>query len=389
MLLEFGYVGRLGRNLNQGISLNAVPFFMRDAASGQTFAQAFDAVASQIRAGVAAPAITPQSWFENQLGAGGTRTLAAVEAVSFRDGQVNTLWNTIQLRRLAAGLPPISNLQVFDLWMRADGGRSNYHAAFVTLRQRLSHGLTFALNYTLSNALDQAGAIQNGALTYSSAYDREIDYGPALFDRRHVFNANWVYDLPFGPGRRWGAGNRAGYLIGGWYLSGIGAASSGLPLTVVQSNQAWGGDPLNLSAPSGAIPLVKPNFGASVHSGVAGSTGVGTAGNPATRGTGLNLFADPAAVFNNFRKIRLSEDGRSGRGVLRGLSRWNLDLSIGKRTAITEKVKTVFSFDFLNVFNRVEYADPALDLRNPAAFGVLTAQFNTPRAIQFGFRLEW
>ncbi len=389
MLLELGYVGRLGRNLNQNIQMNAVPYFMQDAASGQSFAEAFDAVAAELRAGVPPDAVTPQPWFEHQLGEGGTVNIATLETASFRDGLVSNLWTTMQFLRLGAGLEPITNLQVLDLWMRTDGGRSNYHAFFLTLRKRLSHGLTFDVNYTLSKTLDQIGVTQNFIQTYSSPYDPDIDYGPAFFDRRHVFNALWFYELPFGRGRAVSARGAVDKLIGGWYVSGIFTANSGLPLTVVQSNQVWGGDPLNFSAGAGAIPTRKPNFGNEVHSGVTGSNGVGTASDPSTGGSGLNLFANPEAVLNSFRKIRISEDGRQARGVLRGLPRWNLDLSLGKKTEITEDVRLVFSFDFMNIFNRVEFVDPTLSMLNPTAFGVLTTQFNTPRAIQFGFRVEW
>lgn len=67
MLLELGYVGRLGRNLPQSVNLNSIPFFMKDPVSGQTFAEAYDALAAELRAGVAAGAVTPQPWFENQM----------------------------------------------------------------------------------------------------------------------------------------------------------------------------------------------------------------------------------------------------------------------------------------------------------------------------------
>ncbi|MCS6805299.1 MAG: carboxypeptidase-like regulatory domain-containing protein [Blastocatellia bacterium] len=389
LLVELGYAGRLGRNLNQNVQISAVPFFMKDAASGQTLAQAFDAVAGQLRAGVAPSAVTPQPWFENQLGTGGTVNLATSQTAAFRDGLLNDLWTSIQISRLTAGRPPITNLQVLDIWMRTDGGRSNYHSFFVTLRKRFSQGLSFDLNYTLSKALDQIGVTQNFIQTYSSAYDPDIDYGPSYFDRRHVFNALWLYDLPFGRGRYWNTGAALDKLVGGWYVSGVYTANSGLPLTVGQSNQVWGGDPLNFSPAAGAIPLRKPDFPNEVQSGVAGSNGIGTASDPARGGSGLNLFANPEAAFNSFRRIRISEDGRQARGVLRGLPRWNLDFSLGKKTNITENVRTVFSFDFLNIFNRVEFADPTLSLLNPTAFGVLSDQFNEPRAIQFGFRVEW
>jgi hypothetical protein len=122
---------------------------------------------------------------------------------------------------------------------------------------------------------------------------------------------------------------------------------------------------------------------------VAGTNGIGTSGNPAAKGSGLNLFADPAQVFGSFRPILLSVDGRNGRDTLRGLSHWNLDVSVGKKTRVSEELAAVLTADFINVVNHVEFVDPVLSLQTLATFGVLTTQYGTPRAIQLSLRLEF
>ena len=125
---------------------------------------------------------------------------------------------------------------------------------------------------------------------------------------------------------------------------------------------------------------------------------MGTSGNPATRGTGLNLFADPAVVFNSLRPFLLSQDTRSARGSIRGLGFWNLDTSLGKSTAITERVKMTFAADFFNIFNHPGFADPSLSLLSSTSFGVISSQltgnasrgdFAGPRRIQFGLRFDF
>ncbi len=393
MLIEVGYAGRLGRELMQNFQLSTVPIFMKDSASGQTFAQAFDALATQLRAGVLPGAVTPQPWFENQLkgaalcGTGScTAALAAARSAPIQQGQVNNLFTLINLSRPGG---PIINTQVLDYQVRGSGGLSNYHSAFVSLTKRMSRGLTFTVNYTLSRTLDQYGLNQEFIGVMSNSYDLNADYGPALWDRTHVLNANWYYDLPFGQGKRLSSGSSVvDKIIGGWYTSGIFVANSGLPLTINQHPQAFGGDPLNFSLTAGAIPIGKPDFSNSVHS----TPGVGTVGtnaDPARRGSGLNYFGNPEQAFRSFRHILISQDTRHGRGVLRGFPRWNMDLSIGKKTNITEKVKTVFSFDMINAFNRIEFADAVPSILNPAAFGVITDQFAGPRAIQVGLRFEF
>jgi len=386
MIVELGYVGTIARNMREVNDITSAPYFYKDKASGQTFAAAYDNVANQLRAGTLPSAVTPQPWFENQIGPGGTVTLATQDGSDFTAGLLRTLWQAMQFL-----LPqPITNLQVQRIWSGTDGGYSNYHAFFATLRKRTSKGLTFALNYTLAKSLDDIGAVQNYPLEASSSFDHSIDYGPSFFDHRHVVTANWVYELPFGRGTRFSTGNQPlNKAIGGWYSSGIFKAASGLPLTVAESNQAWGGgDTLGLVV-SGAIPINKPDFGNSVHSGVPGSGGVGIDGNPATGGSSLNIFADPQAVLADFRPIQVSKDGRSARGVLRGFPYWNFDLSLAKRTLVTERVAFLFSADFLNVFNHVVFNDPTLSVQDPASFGVISSQANNPRAIQFGLRLEF
>ncbi len=386
MIVELGYVGTIARNMREVNDITSAPYFYKDKASGQTFAAAYDNVANQLRAGTLPSAVTPQPWFENQIGPGGTVTLATQDGSDFTAGLLRTLWQAMQFL-----LPqPITNLQVQRIWSGTDGGYSNYHAFFATLRKRPSKGLTFAFNYTLAKSLDDIGAVQNYPLEASSSFDHSIDYGPSFFDHRHVVTANWVYELPFGRGTRFSTGNQPlNKAIGGWYFSGIFKAASGLPLTVAESNQAWGGgDTLGLVV-SGAIPINKPDFGNGVHSGVPGSGGVGIDGNPATGGSSLNIFADPQAVLADFRPIQVSKDGRSARGVLRGFPYWNFDLSLAKRTLVTERVAFLFSADFLNAFNHVVFNDPTLSMQDPASFGVISSQANNPRAIQFGLRLEF
>jgi hypothetical protein len=116
---------------------------------------------------------------------------------------------------------------------------------------------------------------------------------------------------------------------------------------------------------------------------------VGTDGDPATGGSGLNIFANPEATLADFRPIQVSKDARSARGVLRGLPYWNFDLSLAKRTPVREQVAFLFSADFLNAFNHVVFNDPTLSMQDPASFGVISSQANSPRAIQFGLRLEF
>ena len=405
MLLEVAYAGRIGRDLPQSMSLGQSPINFKDTASGQTFAQAFDAVATQLRTGTAAAAVTPQPWFED-LSPGGTRSLAAAASANFVNGNVSSVFRTIDTRRLIAGLPTFNNYLAQGIFLRSSTGEANYHALLVTLDKRTSHGLTLTANYTFSHSLDQLGAIQNAANLMPNSFDLNAEYGPSTFDFRHIFNGKYVYNLPFKSHNPF-----LKRLVEGWFNSGIFTAISGQPLTATEGSQVWGGT-LALGFNTGKVPTVNPdNFHDGVHSGVTGSGGIGTASNPTGGGTGLNLFGDPAGVAGDFRPVLLASDGRAGRSQpFRGLGHWNLDTSVGKNTAITERVHAIFSADLFNVFNHVIFCDPGQANGNPnlstcggslslasglSNFGVISTQFvpanrtQGSRWIQLSLRFEF
>ena len=416
MILEVGWTGRWSDRLPQGINFNSAPYFFTDSASKQTFAQAYDAVAAALAAGQTPGA---QPFFENQLPFAGiagltggcaqklgtatntTQFLASAATSNFTSGLVSSLFSRMDGLRSCLGLPNYQNRQLFDLHMRTYIGESNYNGLIVTVRKRTSHGLTGQASYTFSKTLDQNISNQNQAGIYSNSYFPNVDYGPSLFDRTHIFNASYLYELPLGKGHQFGGGKEGNRLLGGWFTSGIFTAYSGLPYFVTESSQVWGGGSI-FGFAVGRIPTVDTStFGNSTHGGVC-STGAGSSGNGPNcstpgKGTGLNIFANPAAVFEDFRNVQISKDGRTGRAnPIRGLPFWNLDMSLGKKTAITEKLSLSFSADFFNIFNHPNFVDPTFNFNTPASFGVISTQLvptnrdtSGARWIQLGLRLDF
>jgi len=391
-IMEFGWVGRLGRKLPASVNFNSSPYFHVDPISGQSFAQAFDAVAQSLRAG--APA-APQAWFQSNAPGGTARVVNGNDA-NFINGAVSNVFQAIDLARLRDGLTPFNNLQSQTAFVRASLGRSNYHALLMMLRRRPSRGLTLDLNYTFSKSLDQSSALQNSTNTLQNAFFLDFDYGPSDFDRTHAFNGHFLYEIPIGREGHLRVGDKLDRMIGGWFISGIFRAASGLPLIVSQGVSALGGG-ATLFNPSGAIPTIDTSrIGTGLNRGVAETNDIGGNGAPSAGGSGINLFDNPEAAFGSFRRILLSRDGRSGRAnPLRGFPMWNLDLSLGKTTRVTESVEVRFSLDFFNIFNHPIFSNPTLDLTNPRGFGVVT-QHNAPtrresssRWIQIGLRLEF
>ena len=420
MILELGYVGRFGRDLAGSINFNSAPYMFKDKASGQIFAQAFDAVATQLRAGVSPilgngtqnPAFQTQAWFDNQLpGYGGacganitaTACFASNNSTSFTNLNISSLFLNMDLiRQFGLDLQPYDNLQVLDLFMRDSHDRSNYNAFVATLRNNNWHGLVFDLNYTFSKSLDTVGAVQNAAEYHSSSYDFNLDYGPSFFNRPHVFNAIFNYDLPFGGSHRLTSSNGfVNRLMSGWFTAGIFRASSGVPELASVSGQSFGGG-LIFGISAGMLPNVPIGSmgGGAVNSSIC-STGAGSAGNGPNcsgggTGTGLNYFKNPETAFNDFSPLLLSKATNDGRSSpLPGLGFWNFDMTLGKTTTIAERLKFEFTADFFNIFNHVNFLDPSFDTTNPATFGVINTQLvpadriQGSRWIQLGLRVKF
>ena len=422
MLLEMGYIGRFARDLLNNVNFNSSPIMFKDKASGQTFAQAYDGLSAQV---LNKQTITPQPWFENLIplaacngvlgvsATSSTSCLAEGDAGDFTSFNVSDLFLIMDIvRGLGAGLPTFNNLNILDMFVRTHRDFSNYNAAFVALHNRGWHGVQFDLNYTYSKSLDQIGTVQNSASYFASSFNPAYEYGPSFFDRTHVFNLTYNYDLPFGGGHRLGSSNHESLnkIIGGWFTSGIFRANSGAPLTVVegQSGSSLGGG-LIFGVAQAAIPLRNPSaIGGGLNSlpcagpGNPGSTADGPGCQslypPGTtlNGTGLDYFKDPSAVLKDFRPILLASDGRTGRSrPLRGFGLWNFDLRVGKETKIHERYSFEFSAALFNAFNHVNFQDPTLDLTNLPTFGVVS-QSLTPanrnassRWVQLGLRFNF
>jgi hypothetical protein len=413
MLLEVGYVGRWARDLYTNIDLNAVPYMFKPKGVNQTFAQAFDLVDAQARAGVLPflpppsppntpnPAFQTQPWFEAMLGPGGTATAAGLCGMGAHGAGLVFASIEASFVNGPGGTPlPLTaiNTQIAAMGWTQSNGYSNYQAGFVTVRKRAGD-LTFDVNYTLSHSLDNYGVFQACTSGLADAFDPTRTYGPSLFDRRHALNLLVNYALPFGKGKRLATGSFADRLFGGWSVSGIYTAATGLP-DMVYDDAACGtefGTTPKTGVSVGLLPI-KP--GVIVETRVDNPTIVGGIGSgSAPSGSGVpNAFANPSAVAANFRYPTFA-DRRLGFGAIRGPFRWNLDLGLAKTTRITERVSTRFDVQFFNAFNHPMVlgagtdsffsSQPGADLSFPSAFGVPSSTFNIPRFIQIGLRVDF
>jgi hypothetical protein len=383
--LEVGYVGHIARNIYQGIDLNQVPFFM--TAGGQSFAQAFDTLAQLINN--KAP-IAPQPFFETILA--GSAKFCGAPFTSCTAGVVNSFSADIINQRvrnvfngIQSGTPspfrtgPATNAatQFTSFFYWSSIARSNYNAGFVSYRVRAYQGLTLDANFTYAHSVDNVGVNQDTDQGFTNSYDPHYDYGTSLFDRKFVFTMLGVWEVPFHSKNGW-----VKQITDGWRVSPILSVASGLPLRVLDgSGQEFGGTNIGtvgaeaVRIGSGGTDAGRNNV--TPASGQCGSSGT------------LNIFANPQSVCSEFRPILLSVDKTSRGGTLRGMKLWNVDLSFAKKFMFKEKTGMTFSAEFFNMFNHVNFLDPAVSLQSPQTFGVITTQANDPRQIQLGLRFDF
>jgi hypothetical protein len=378
--LEIGYVGHTARNIYRGIDLNQVPFFM--VAGGQSFAQAFDALARGIT--------TPQSFFETALKPtssfcqGQPSCTAGVLAKfggDIANQRVRNVFNGIQS---SFTLGPATNAatQFTNFFYWSSLAESNYHAAFVSYHIRAYHGLVLDANFTYGHSLDNVPVNQDSDNSFTNSYDPHYDYGTSAFDRKYVLTVLGVWDLPLRSQNAW-----VRRVVGGWQLSPIVSVATGLPLLVLDGSGQEFGQTSLATIGSEAIRSGSGDASAGVNR-VAPTSGCGSSASG--KGSGLNIFASPQAVCSQFRPIQLSVDTTSRGGTLRGLGSWNLDLSIAKKIYLhAERTRLTFSAEFFNTFNHVVFLDPAVNLQSPQTFGVITTQGNDPRQIQLGLRIDF
>lgn len=400
-IVEIAWTGRYGRRLEGNAELNASPYMFVDTASGQTFAQAYDGVANALRQGQTAQT---QAWFENQLPnvgtshgyASTTAYLAATQSSNFVSGNVSSLFDAtsssapgLNFLRKAVGLQAYDETQVNDLAVATNLGWSNYNALIATLR-RAGRNFTIDLNYTFSKSLDTNEGVGNDSTNLANPLNPGIDYGPSHFDRRNTFNGLFVYNLP----KSYSMFPRpVNAILGNWYVSGVVTVVGGLPIYVTEGTQVFGGGQRS-AASTPAVPLVNvKTIHTGVHTGVAGSNGIGTSGGIG----GANLFANPASVYNDFGYVQLSSGYDGFKSPMRGLAYRNTDASLGRVIPLRESVKLKISADAFNLFNNVTFANPSLPYvgSSVSTFGVITStsvpenRQASSRWVMLGARLDF
>ena len=396
LTLEVGYIGRIIRDEFLPINLDAVPYML--SLGGQSFDKAWASLYVAVRDG---QTVQPQPWFEAAMGGASsayckaypscTAAVAAKQSSYIKGTRVYSVWAALQRDSswtLGRTQPSSNPAQVTSLIQYTSLGFGNYNAGYVTFTARDWHGLGARSNFTWGRSLGTGFRNQSGTgNTVLDQWDIHASYGPQLYDNRFIYNLAMTYQPEF-------YRNRSGFLgrvLGGWSIAPLFTAESGAPLRVNTSSGNLETFGQGMAANTENAVLIAPySAGNSAHRNVTVPSGAGINGNPDRGGSGINMFADPNAVYAQFRRLILGIDhGGNGTGVLRGFPTWNLDMTVAKEFRVMEQVGATLMFQFTNILNHFQPSNPAVNIDSPASFGVVTGQANTPRRIQFGLRIRF
>jgi hypothetical protein len=409
-VVELSYVGRFGRRLLQELDM-AEPVNMKDPRSGMTYFQAATQLAELANANTPESSVQPIPFWQNLFpgAAGSAGETGSAPSIPTNPTATQNIYDlyyanspnyTYALESLDATFddattcfPSCSTLGPYAFWddqfsslySWRTTGTSNYNGFQAMLRRHVG-GLEFDLNYTYSKSLDEnsnaerVNEYENGpgigggsAVAYSgqviNSWDTKGLYGPSDYDTTHQLNANWVYDMPLGRGKRLGGGWNAleDSLFGGWKFSGLTRWTSGYPFSI--STYAFG---TNYEQDGRAVLLgAAPKTGVSIADGVP------------------NVFSAGPAAASAFRYAYPGESGQ--RNNLRGPGYFGVDMSLAKVWKLSESQGLRFSWDVFNVTNAVRFDVGTLNqyLLYGTTLGDFTETLTKPRVMQFGVRYSF
>jgi hypothetical protein len=271
-------------------------------------------------------------------------------------------------------------------------GSSDYHSAQVSFRKRFSKDLTFDFNYTYSHSLDIASGSESstGALDLYNAgssfilnpFDLDLNRGHSNFDIRHLINANYLWTLPIGKGKKFfgNAGRISDLFIGGWEMTGILRYNSGLPAGAPSDSGRWATN-WQISSRGVAIRQLESS---------------------PTRTGDPNIFSDPTFAYQSYRGPYPGEVG--DRNTIRYPGFFGLDAGLYKAFKLPgEGHRLVFRWEVFNVTNTQPFTgianfglgqNPNLEAlipnaKAPSDFGKFTRIQGNPRQQQFALRIEF
>jgi hypothetical protein len=366
-VLSVGYVGNRGLKLFFNQDLNQVRMssgFVNDVKELASNLSNLNNVSSSnvlVRmfgsASAAASAVGTSNLQTNQI-----RNITDALDQSYNSRYANAGVNQFYLRNYP---------QFFQLYFGTNAGLSWYNSLQVSLRHQTRTVRIFA-NYTWSKSLDNTGAEGNGSTDPIDSFNLGLNKARSDWDRAHVFNLQSSYTLPVGKGHAFG-GNMprwANALIGGWDIGALAIWESGQAIT------------------AGSTRYTAVSYNTASWLNYNGSRDIGSVSRKVENFDGVYFF-DPNVNFSNFSYPGMNDYGNAGRNTFRGPRFLNVDASLVKAFAITERKRFVFRAEAYNLLNNVNFGNPSFSLTNAQSFGKISNVVSNPRLLQGALRFEF
>lgn len=287
------------------------------------------------------------------------------------------LENSMDYNFTTPGPGALAQRRPFPKWDRIFGfnssGAASYQGLLLTAEKRMGKGLLFKGAYTFSKTLAKNGARSTGNVgQIQDPFNLRNNDGYSVDNVPSRFTGNFIYELPFGRGKKFGANmNRiADLFLGGWAASGIYTAHNGYHLTgptvaLANCNSATN----NVCRPD----IVRPFF--------LGGSGLDTPR------WDRNAFDWPLRTDLG-QPVRPQKFGNAAMNILRnnGINTW--DMGFFKNFNLTESKRLEFRTEMFNAFNHTNFGTPVSAPENPNFGRVFGTQVG-PRSIQFALKFYW
>lgn len=424
--LEVRYVGNRGVKLRRVADFNENNIFAFDPVTGMTFLESFliaqQNLACNRASGLSsfgfsdasgAPCITPNPLMADLIAGDASRLdsdSGMIDALDFNapgefldelliDTTSRPASGESRIRggswwgAVLAGRFPVNFFQanpfVASARRMVNDGFSSYHALEVEVRRRMAGGLLLQANYTFGKALADFDGDQNTLINDTRPSSvRNPRYTTQQYMPRHQFNANWIYELPFGTGKPFAPANPFWRkFLEGWQTSGIIGWRSGRPLSITSGIGTFhrtavsDDNTVNLSHPLSHDDLRDLTGQHDISGGVFWF-------DPCLSSQIGGTCTDSNALPGLFRLPNPGELGELPHTVIYGPRRFRLDFSLMKRTTLTETTNLEFRWEIFNVFNNTNFGVPVTNIFSPS-FGQVLSTITTPRLMQFALKFNF
>jgi len=329
------------------------------------------------------------------LGSAGGLTNSTYQTY-LRQGQVGELANQYMTAGTNGSIAFYPNANVQGANVVINGGVSNYHALQVEVTRRTRHGLQGQFSYTYGKSLSNtAGDGQTGLEPLLDNANPQQEWARSPYDLRHVFKANYYYELPFGKGHRHTGNTVTRAVLGNWAISGIWSYQAGSPYSILSTygtlNRQARSNATNTASVNGTTlsdlaPLTEGLFMTGSGPYFVSPTIIGKDGRGASQ-AGTAPFA--GQLFYNPTAGNL---GNLQRRLFTGPWQWSWDIAVKKSMKIKERHSVDLGADLINWMNHPTFYVPPATAGdygsvtnfniNNTTFGQINSMNYNPRIIQ-------